>query len=142
MNKFFVTKEVQKDRINICKGCEFYFKPTGSCKICKCFMSVKSWIAPESCPKKYWLKTTEIKHVKNTSEIPSELIKEIVDLYPSLKTGRAKDQAAKKKMIELYNTIYGTSYKTNTSCGSCISTCYDGITKIYKEHIKEYSKDK
>ena len=63
-------------------------------------MSVKSWIAPLGCPKDYWLKTTDIETIKDLSEIPSELIKEIVDLYPNLKTGRAKDQETKKKMID------------------------------------------
>tara|TARA_R110001599_G_scaffold1393_5_gene6804 strand:+ start:99 stop:407 length:309 start_codon:yes stop_codon:yes gene_type:complete len=100
-------------------------------------MSVKSWIAPLGCPKDYWLKTTDIETIKDLSEIPSELIKEIVDLYPNLKTGRAKDQETKKKMIELYNTIYGSNYSVTTSCGSCISACFDGIKKIYKEYSNE-----
>ena len=62
---------------------------------------------------------------------------ELVDL----KTGRAKDVQAKKRMIETYNTIYMTSYKPTTNCGSCISTCYDGIKKLYYEYSKDYRKD-
>jgi len=131
MNKFFVPKEIYEDRINICKSCVYYFKPSGQCKRCLCFMKVKSRIATQECPQKYWEKTTE---VEKTSEIPEEIIKEVVDLYPDLKTGRAKDVKAKKKMIELYNVIYGANYSTTTNCGSCISTCFDGIKKIYKEH--------
>jgi len=96
-------------------------------------MKVKSRIASQECPKKYWLKTKEIQVSK---EIPQELIKEVVDLYPDLKTGRAKDIKAKKKMIELYNVIYGANYSTTTNCGSCISTCFDGIKKIYKEYSR------
>jgi len=102
-------------------------------------MKVKSRIAPMECPKKYWLKTTE---VEKTLEIPKELIKEAVALWPDLQKGRAKDQAAKSKMIELYNTIYGANYSTGTNCGSCISACFDGIKKIYNEYINEYSKGK
>ena len=47
---------------------------------------------------------------------------------------RAKDQAAKKRMIETYNTIYNTNFNVRTNCGSCISTCFDGIKKLYNEY--------
>lgn len=133
MNKFFVPKEIYEDRMTICKGCTYYSSVLGNCTICSCFMKVKSRISSQSCPKKYWLKTKEIEVSK---EIPQELIKEVVDLYPDLKTGRAKDIKAKKKMIELYNVIYGANYSTTTNCGSCISTCFDGIKKIYKEYSR------
>jgi NAD-dependent dihydropyrimidine dehydrogenase PreA subunit len=94
-------------------------------------MKVKARIATQECPQKYWGKTKE---VEVRTDIPEEIIKEIVSLYPDLKTGRAKDQTAKKKMIELYNVIYGANYSTTTNCGSCIATCFDGIKKIYKEY--------
>jgi len=94
-------------------------------------MKVKSRISAQECPKKYWLKTTE---VEKTTEIPEEIIKEVVALYPDLQTGRAKNQIAKKKMIELYNVIYGANYSVRTNCGSCIAACFDGIKKIYKEY--------
>ena len=55
-------------------------------------------------------------------------------MWKDLKTGRAKDQAAKKRMIETYNTIYNTNYGVRTNCGSCISTCFDGIKKLYNEY--------
>ena len=51
-----------------------------------------------------------------------------------LKTGRAKDQKAKKRMIEIYNTIYETNYGTGTNCGSCLSSIFDGIKKLYKKY--------
>jgi NAD-dependent dihydropyrimidine dehydrogenase PreA subunit len=94
-------------------------------------MKIKARIAPMACPKKYWDKTTE---VEAPDDLPQEIIEEILDIWKDLKTGRAKDVAAKKKMIELYNTIYMTNYKTGTNCGSCISTCYDGIKKLYKKY--------
>ena len=134
MNKFFVGQQTYEKRIAICKGCAYYFKPSGQCKRCLCFMKIKARIGSQSCPQKYWDKTSE---VEVRQDIPEEIIEEIIALYPDLKTGRAKNQAAKKKMIELYNTIYNTNYGVRTNCGSCISTCFDGIKKIYNEYSKD-----
>ena len=131
MNKFFVPKDIYEDRMAICKGCVYYSSLLGNCTICKCFMKVKSSISSQSCPKGFWQKTTE---VEVREDIPEEIIAEIVLLWEDLKTGRAKDQTAKKKMIEIYNTLYNTNYSTGTNCGSCIAACFDGIKKIYKEY--------
>ena len=131
MNKFFVPTEVYEDRIAICKACKYYFKPTGSCGICKCFMRIKCRLAPMECPKKFWTKTTEM---TQPDDLPKEIIDEILDVWQYLKTGVAKGQEAKTKMIELYNTIYMTNYNPKTNCGSCISTCYDGIKKLYEKY--------
>ena len=133
MNKFFVPNEVYEDRIAICKDCDKYISLLGNCSICKCFMKVKARIAFSECaanPKK-WQKTTE---VETPDDLPEEIINEILDLWKDLKTGRAKDQTAKTKMIELYNTIHNTNYNTHTNCGSCISTCFDGIKKLYTKY--------
>ena len=94
-------------------------------------MKIKARIAPMECPKKYWSKTTEM---KAADDLPQEIIDEILYLWKDLKTGRAKNQAAKKKMITLYNTIYMTNYGTGTNCGSCLSTCFDGIKKLYNKY--------
>ena len=134
MNRFFVPNEIYEDRMAICKECVYYSKPLGQCKICLCFVKVKSRLAPMSCPKKFWLKTTEM---KAPDSLPKEIVEEILDLWKDLKTGRAKDIRAKKSMIELYNTIYNTNYGTGTNCGSCISTCFDGIKKLYYEYSKD-----
>tara|TARA_R110001632_G_scaffold49698_4_gene124345 strand:- start:264 stop:665 length:402 start_codon:yes stop_codon:yes gene_type:complete len=131
MNKFFVTDEVYEDRMSICKGCVYYSSLLGNCTICKCFMKIKARLAPLACPQKYWDKTTE---VTAPDDLPQHLIDEILDLWKDLKTGRAKDIAAKKKMITLYNVIYMTNYGTETNCGSCISTCFDGIKKLYNKY--------
>jgi 5-methylcytosine-specific restriction endonuclease McrA len=126
-----VPNEIYEERIAICRGCKHYLSLLGNCGICKCFMKVKARIAPMECPKKYWQKTTE---TETPDDLPKEIIKEILDLWPDLQTGRAKDQQAKAKMITLYNTIHGTTYSTGTNCGSCISTCFDGIKKLYKKY--------
>ena len=131
MNKFFVPNNIYEDRIAICKSCDKYLSLLGNCSICKCFMKVKARIAPMACPQKYWDKTTE---VETPDSLPQEIVDEILDMWKDLKTGRAKDQAAKKRMIETYNTIYNTNYSPRTNCGSCISTCFDGIKKLYKKY--------
>jgi 5-methylcytosine-specific restriction endonuclease McrA len=96
-------------------------------------MKVKARIAPMACPQKYWDKTTE---VETPDDLPQEIIDEILDMWKDLKTGRAKDVQAKKRMIETYNTIYNTNYTSGTNCGSCISTCFDGIKKLYKKYTE------
>ena len=131
MNKFFVPNEVYEDRIAICKECTHYFKLTGNCLKCGCFVKVKSRISVMSCPINKWTKTTEVEIPK---ELPKEIVEEVLAVYPDIKTGRAKNQEVKKKMIELYNTIFGTSYKASTSCSSCLSSCLEGIRNIYNQY--------
>ena len=94
-------------------------------------MKIKSRLAPMACPEKYWDKTTE---VQTPDDLPQEIIDEILDMWKDLKTGRAKDVQAKKLMIETYNTIHNTNYSPTTNCGSCISTCFDAIKKLYKKY--------
>ena len=129
--KFFVPNEIYKERIKICKSCVYYFKPTGNCKVCLCFMKVKARIAPMSCPKKYWDKTTKVETPK---DLPQEIIEEILEMWKDLKTGRAKNHEAKSKMIETYNTIHGTNYDKGTSCGSCLSKIFDTTKKLYEKY--------
>ncbi len=131
MNNFFVPNQIYEDRMAICKECVYYFRPTGNCKICMCFMKIKSRIATQSCPKNYWQKTTEI---ETPDDLPQEIIDEILDMWKDLKTGKAKNIAAKKRMIATYNTIFNTSYSGTTNCGSCLSTCFNGIKKLYNKY--------
>ena len=131
MNRFFVTDEVYNDRIAICKECVYYFKPTGSCKVCLCFMSIKARISMMECPQKYWTKTKEL---EQPDDIPNELIEEVLIIWKDIKTGIAKNQAVKKRMITLYNTIYGANYDTGTSCGTCLNDSFKGIKRIYEKY--------
>lgn len=131
MSNFFTSDKIYNERLNICKSCVYYFKPTGTCKRCLCFMKVKSRISNLECPEKYWLATNV---VEKLDDIPKEIVAEVLYLWDDLKTGRAKNQAAKKKMIELYNTIYNSNFSGGTNCSSCISTCYKGIQKIYEKY--------
>ena len=95
-------------------------------------MKIKSRIASQSCPQKFWDKTSEV--IKAPDDLPQEMIDEILDLWGDLKSGRAKNHEAKKKMITLYNAIYNTNYGVGTSCGSCLATCFDGIKKLYNKY--------
>jgi len=94
-------------------------------------MKIKARIATLECPQLYWGKTTEI---EQPDDIPQELIDEVLMLWEDIKTGIAKNQATKKRMITLYNTIYGSNYKTNTSCGTCLNDCFKGIKIIYEKY--------
>lgn len=131
MNRFFVNKEVYKERLDICRGCDEYFKPTGSCKLCGCFMRIKASIGIMECPKEYWL-ATQI--YEAPEEIPTHLKDEIKEVWKLIDNERIKDTKSKQRLIELYNTIHDTTYSVNTNCSSCLKTMYlfmkDVITKI------------
>ncbi len=131
MSNFFVKDEVYQERIALCRECVYYFKPTGTCKVCLCFMKVKARIGVMECPQKYWSKTTE---VERPDDIPKELIEECLLIWDDVKTGVAKNVTVKKKMVELYNTIYGTNYKPTSNCGTCLNNCYQGIKQIVNKY--------
>ena len=135
MNRFFVNKEVYKERLDICRGCDEYFKPTGSCKVCGCFMRIKAsmGIMEWADDPKKWIATQEYETPK---QLPKHLIKEVIEIMPDLNNGTIKDHETKKKLIELYNTIYDFNYKVTTNCASCLSTVYNGIKKVYDENKK------
>tara|TARA_R100000654_G_scaffold6328_1_gene16660 strand:+ start:227 stop:628 length:402 start_codon:yes stop_codon:yes gene_type:complete len=133
MTNFFVKNEIYEERIALCRECVYYFKPTGTCKVCLCFMKVKARIGVMECPQKYWSKTTE---VERPDDIPEELIEECLLIWDDIKTGVAKNVTVKKKMVELYNTIFGTNYKPTSNCGTCLNNCYQAIKKIVNEYEK------
>jgi len=130
MSNFFVDKKTYNERLDVCRTCEHLFKSTMTCKKCGCFMRIKASIGIMSCPMKYWESITTN---EQTKEIPEHLKKQILDVWEDIKTGEAKTKEAKQKMIELHNTIYNTGFRINTSCGSCLSQCYNGIKKLYEE---------
>lgn len=51
-----VSEEVQLHRYQICQSCEKLYKPTNTCKVCGCFMKVKTWMPNQSCPIGKWSK--------------------------------------------------------------------------------------
>lgn len=49
-----VPEHVAKERFAICTACEHLYKPTHSCKLCGCFMGLKTTLARAECPKNKW----------------------------------------------------------------------------------------
>ena len=96
-------------------------------------MNIKARIGRLECPKKYWGAVNKFKVEK---EIPQEIINQVINLWDHLKTGVAKTQEDKRKMIELWNVISGSNYKPSTNCGSCIAAAFDGVRLIYKKYKK------
>tara|TARA_R100000781_G_C4032550_1_gene111105 strand:+ start:181 stop:582 length:402 start_codon:yes stop_codon:yes gene_type:complete len=130
MSSFFVKPMIKKARMEVCRDCEFYFKPTGTCKKCGCFMRIKASISVMECPIGRWKKTGE---TQRKTDIPADLIKEAVEIWEGIKTGTALDQEYKKRAITLYNTIHNTGYNTGTNCSSCLNSVRKGIKKIVDE---------
>jgi len=129
------TKEVYKERLEICKSCEFYFKPTGTCLKCGCFMRIKAKISVMSCaanPKK-WLKTSILAAPDHVDDI---IISEVKNIWPDIKNKKAKDHAVKARLITLHNTIYNTNFDRSTNCSSCLNACFKGIENIYNKYLK------
>jgi hypothetical protein len=48
------TPNVALHRLNICKECQYLFKPTMQCKKCLCFVDEKTKCLPEHCPAGKW----------------------------------------------------------------------------------------
>jgi hypothetical protein len=53
-NKNYVEKSVRNERFDICKGCDYFFSLTGTCRSCGCFMGLKTWLKHASCPIDKW----------------------------------------------------------------------------------------
>jgi len=49
-----VSEEVQQQRMATCRSCEYLYTKTDTCKMCGCFMGVKTWMATQECPIKKW----------------------------------------------------------------------------------------
>jgi hypothetical protein len=50
----FVTDEVYKERMTICKGCDKYDELENRCKECGCYVPGKAKIILDSCPLDKW----------------------------------------------------------------------------------------
>tara|TARA_R100000655_G_scaffold108074_1_gene159388 strand:- start:1553 stop:1978 length:426 start_codon:yes stop_codon:yes gene_type:complete len=138
MSNFFVPSEIYEERIKVCKDCVYYSKILGNCKICGCFMKIKARISQMHCPKYYWkMHDFGFDEKKLTKEIPEDIKKEVCEIYPLIKSGRAPNKETTRRLVELYNIIYGGSFDSRTSCSSCLETCWRGILK-YHEEIKGY----
>ena len=50
----FCSKEKSIERYNICKACEHFRESLKQCKLCYCFMPVKTRISAMTCPINKW----------------------------------------------------------------------------------------
>ncbi len=43
-----------QERIKMCEECEKFYHPTRQCKVCFCFMDIKTKMKNKTCPKGKW----------------------------------------------------------------------------------------
>lgn len=54
MQRTIASREAQKERTNICKGCEFFDEEQERCSQCGCFVKYKVAMSWETCPVDKW----------------------------------------------------------------------------------------
>ncbi len=47
-------KQLRSERLQVCKGCEFFNKTTTQCNKCGCIMSIKTLFPETKCPIEKW----------------------------------------------------------------------------------------
>ena len=52
--KFLVKNKKRKERLSTCNNCEHYNSFFKQCKICKCFMPLKTMLVNANCPINKW----------------------------------------------------------------------------------------
>jgi hypothetical protein len=54
IDNYVASSDLQKERLDICKSCEYFFPPTFSCIKCGCFLKAKTLIKDQNCPEDKW----------------------------------------------------------------------------------------
>jgi hypothetical protein len=49
-----VSDDIQKQRYDICLACPHLRLKSNTCKVCGCFMGVKTWMSNQKCPLAKW----------------------------------------------------------------------------------------
>lgn len=49
-----VSKDIQKERMEICYKCPFYNKENNTCNDCGCYLPLKTKWKDQECPQKKW----------------------------------------------------------------------------------------
>lgn len=62
------TPEIRNERYNICLSCDKLYKPTSTCKVCGCFMQLKTWMPEQRCPLYKWLEVSVMEAKKDERE--------------------------------------------------------------------------
>ena len=53
-NALRLDENAANQRLNICKGCEFFNQAQERCTKCGCFMAVKTYLKADKCPVGKW----------------------------------------------------------------------------------------
>lgn len=64
-----VSPEVRESRYNICLSCEKLYAPTKTCRLCGCFMNIKTWMPNQNCPVNKWGKAPADMNKQTNEEI-------------------------------------------------------------------------
>lgn len=66
-----VSEEKKEERLNICRSCNFFNDTVYQCKLCGCFLQIKTSWASEKCPINKWLSETGDKNEQLSEPIPA-----------------------------------------------------------------------
>ena len=66
-------------------------------------------------------------------ELSTDQIERLKVLFPKIRSGTAQDRNARIEMVVLHNDIYGSNYRPDTGCSSCLNTSFQGIKKVAKK---------
>lgn len=58
-----VSEEIQQRRMDTCNNCEQLYKVSNRCRLCGCFMGVKTWMKTQKCPIDKWGPGIDIQEV-------------------------------------------------------------------------------
>ena len=64
-------KDTARKRYQICEGCEEFRRSTQQCKLCNCFMRIKTRFSFSNCPLGKW-ETAETLHEDNPNAATDE----------------------------------------------------------------------
>lgn len=54
MPDIVVDEKIREERLAICTSCEKFRTKTRTCKVCGCFMDIKTWMPRQKCPMNKW----------------------------------------------------------------------------------------
>ncbi len=49
-----VTDRIKQERLATCGNCQHFNEPTKQCRLCGCFMEIKTSFSNMKCPEGYW----------------------------------------------------------------------------------------
>ena len=110
------------ERLEICKSCEHYLSFTGQCKVCMCFMRIKTALPFAECPKGKWGKDSFVP-LEGVETLTEEDINFVMSLGSRITKGE------QETFWNIYRKIQPKA--RNTSCRSCLVSAI----KNFKQHL-------